>query len=197
MKHVEVNITDVTVGMQYEYRVQVDADGFLSELSPPLHYTHGAPYCGDGELQGKEECDDRNLLDGDGCSKKCRMEPGFNCDGQPSLCYVFDGDGLCEDFEHGSSVQDCGFFTPPGYSDQWATEAWASHQDNNRCPVQVVTGEPSLTQVLSPPLHHLPRDSLSRPVESPLLSLCFSDFQCLSGNSTVSAAFHSSPAQIT
>lgn len=29
-----------------------------------------------------EECDDSNLLDGDGCSKKCRMEAGFNCKGE-------------------------------------------------------------------------------------------------------------------
>lgn len=29
-----------------------------------------------------EECDDNNLLDGDGCSKKCRMETGFNCKGE-------------------------------------------------------------------------------------------------------------------
>ncbi|KAG7456967.1 hypothetical protein MATL_G00241530 [Megalops atlanticus] len=138
--------SDVTMGMQYHYRVQVEADGILSELSPPLHYTHGASYCGDGELQGKEECDDGNLLDGDGCSKKCRMESGFNCDGQPSLCYVFDGDGVCEEFERGSSVQDCGFFTPQGYIDQWASDAWASHQDKSKCPAQAVTGEPSLTQ---------------------------------------------------
>lgn len=26
-----------------------------------------------------EECDDSNLLDGDGCSKKCHKEIGFNC----------------------------------------------------------------------------------------------------------------------
>ncbi|KAJ8406181.1 hypothetical protein AAFF_G00304120 [Aldrovandia affinis] len=139
--------SDVTVGMEYEYRVQVEADGVLSELSPPLQHTHGASYCGDGELQGKEECDDGNLLDGDGCCKKCRMEPGFNCNGHPSLCYVFDGDGVCEEFEQGSSGRDCGFFTPPGYSDQWASDAWASHQDKNRCPVAAVTGEPSLAQL--------------------------------------------------
>lgn len=32
-----------------------------------------------------EECDDNNLLDGDGCSKKCRMETGFNCKGESTL----------------------------------------------------------------------------------------------------------------
>lgn len=33
-------------------------------------------------LRRTEECDDGNLLDRDGCSKKCSMEPGFNCLGE-------------------------------------------------------------------------------------------------------------------
>ncbi|KAG5285551.1 hypothetical protein AALO_G00004680 [Alosa alosa] len=137
---------DVVRGLQYQYRVQVDADGRLSELSPPLLYSHPQPFCGDGLLQGMERCDDGNLLDGDGCSKKCLMEPGFNCEGQPSLCYVFEGDGVCEEFEKGSSVQDCGYFTPVGYTDQWASAAWASHHDQ-RCPAAAATGEPSISQM--------------------------------------------------
>ena len=30
--------------------------------------------CGDGALNLGEECDDRNLADGDGCSRDCRIE---------------------------------------------------------------------------------------------------------------------------
>lgn len=67
--------------------------------------------------------------------------------GAPSQCYVFEGDGVCEDFERSSSVQDCGYFTPLGYTDQWASTAAASHQHPERCPAHAVTGEPSLTQV--------------------------------------------------
>uniref|UniRef100_A0A673IPZ2 Pappalysin-2-like n=1 Tax=Sinocyclocheilus rhinocerous TaxID=307959 RepID=A0A673IPZ2_9TELE len=93
-----------------------------------------------------EDCDDGNLLDGDGCSKKCQVEPGFKCHGQPSLCYVFEGDGVCEEFEVHSSIQDCGFFTPQGFTDQWASTASGSHQDQ-RCPASKVTGEPVLTQM--------------------------------------------------
>uniref|UniRef100_A0A671Q4N9 Pappalysin-2-like n=1 Tax=Sinocyclocheilus anshuiensis TaxID=1608454 RepID=A0A671Q4N9_9TELE len=93
-----------------------------------------------------EDCDDGNLLDGDGCSKKCQVEPGFKCHGQPSLCYAFEGDGVCEEFEVRSSIQDCGFFTPQGFTDQWASTASGSHQDQ-RCPASKVTGEPVLTQV--------------------------------------------------
>ncbi|KAL0200977.1 hypothetical protein M9458_004164, partial [Cirrhinus mrigala] len=50
------------------------------------------------------------------------------------LCYVFEGDGVCEEFERHSSIQDCGFFTPQGFTDQWA------------CPASKVTGEPVLAQ---------------------------------------------------
>lgn len=67
--------------------------------------------------------------------------------GEPSQCYVFDGDGVCEEFEQGSSIQDCGFFTPLGYLDQWATAASASHQDPHHCPASAVTGEPPHTKV--------------------------------------------------
>lgn len=67
--------------------------------------------------------------------------------GEPSQCYVFDGDGVCEEFERASSVRDCGYFTPLGYTDQWASTATASHQDPNHCPAHAATGEPSLTKV--------------------------------------------------
>uniref|UniRef100_A0A3Q3M9T1 Pappalysin 2 n=1 Tax=Mastacembelus armatus TaxID=205130 RepID=A0A3Q3M9T1_9TELE len=138
--------SSVRQGVKYKYTVQVEADGLLSDPSPPLLYTHGQSYCGDGLIQRSvpEECDDSNLLDGDGCSKKCHKEMGFNCNGEPSQCYVFDGDGVCEEFERGSSVQDCGYFTPLGYTDQWASTATASHQDPKDCPAHAATGEPSL-----------------------------------------------------
>ncbi|KAM6948741.1 LOW QUALITY PROTEIN: pappalysin-2 [Aplochiton taeniatus] len=138
-------------GEQYQYKVRVESEGRLSELSPPLLYTHGAPYCSDGLLQGAEQCDDGNLLDADGCSKKCQTEEGFHCNGEPSLCYVHDGDGVCEEFERGSSVKDCGYFTPQGYVDQWASSAWASHQDHGRCPAQAATGEPLLHKLCKVP----------------------------------------------
>uniref|UniRef100_A0A4W4ED87 Sushi domain-containing protein n=1 Tax=Electrophorus electricus TaxID=8005 RepID=A0A4W4ED87_ELEEL len=137
-----------SLGELYEYHIQVEAEGLLSELSPPLIYTHGQSYCGDSLLQGyiDEECDDGNLLDGDGCSKRCRVEPRFNCVGQPSRCYVFEGDDVHEDFERTSSAPDCGVFTPQGFVDQWASSASGSHQDQ-RCPAHTATGEPDLTRL--------------------------------------------------
>uniref|UniRef100_A0A4W4EG09 Sushi domain-containing protein n=1 Tax=Electrophorus electricus TaxID=8005 RepID=A0A4W4EG09_ELEEL len=135
--------SDVRRGELYEYHIQVEAEGLLSELSPPLIYTHGQSYCGDSLLD--EECDDGNLLDGDGCSKRCRVEPRFNCVGEPSRCYVFEGDDVHEDFERTSSAPDCGVFTPQGFVDQWASSASGSHQDQ-RCPAHTATGEPDLTR---------------------------------------------------
>jgi cysteine-rich repeat protein len=32
-------------------------------------------FCGDGEMDGGEECDDGNTDDGDGCSASCELEP--------------------------------------------------------------------------------------------------------------------------
>jgi cysteine-rich repeat protein len=41
-----------------------------------------------------EGCDDGNKKDGDGCSSGCAVEPGWNCQGTPSVCTAICGDGL-------------------------------------------------------------------------------------------------------
>ncbi|MES1188299.1 MAG: SUMF1/EgtB/PvdO family nonheme iron enzyme [Myxococcales bacterium] len=51
--------------------------------------------CGDGVLDAQERCDDANATVGDGCSKTCRIEPGWTCDeGEPTHCTPICGDGL-------------------------------------------------------------------------------------------------------
>ncbi|XP_019386125.1 PREDICTED: pappalysin-2 [Crocodylus porosus] len=142
--HRKFTDTEVIPGELYRYQIQGVAGTAVGEPSPPLIHIHGAPYCGDGKvtMSMDEECDDGDLLDGDGCSRTCKKEKGFNCVGEPSLCYVHDGDGVCEPFERRSSILDCGLYTPKGYVDQWATQAFASHQDEKSCPVSIVTGEP-------------------------------------------------------
>jgi len=42
--------------------------------------------CGDGKVMSSEECDDGNLVDGDGCSSTCQIEPLFGCENAPSKC---------------------------------------------------------------------------------------------------------------
>lgn len=44
------------------------------------------PVCGDGLIEGAEQCDDANLVNADGCSDMCMTEPGFSCVGEPSFC---------------------------------------------------------------------------------------------------------------
>jgi cysteine-rich repeat protein len=47
----------------------------------------GSVTCGDGQVEGAEECDDGGTLDGDGCGSDCRTELCWQCDtGEPSLC---------------------------------------------------------------------------------------------------------------
>jgi len=42
--------------------------------------------CGDGEVEPDEGCDDGGREDGDGCDAYCRVEPGYACDEEPSVC---------------------------------------------------------------------------------------------------------------
>lgn len=76
------------------------------------------------------------------CSLVCKQGILHLLAGEPSLCYVHDGDGVCEPFEKTSSVLDCGPYTPNGYVDLWAAKAYASHQDEKSCPASLATGEP-------------------------------------------------------
>ncbi|CAD8154480.1 unnamed protein product [Paramecium octaurelia] len=48
--------------------------------------------CGDGIQKSTEECDDGNTLNGDGCSKQCKIEIGYSCVG--NICTSICGDGI-------------------------------------------------------------------------------------------------------
>lgn len=43
--------------------------------------------CGNAVVEGLEECDDGDLYGGDGCGPTCRIEPGYECTGSPSVCH--------------------------------------------------------------------------------------------------------------
>jgi len=53
-----------------------------------------APVCGNGLVEGGEECDDGNTIDGDGCTAACEDEAGpeTNCEDRDDN----DGDGLVD-----------------------------------------------------------------------------------------------------
>ncbi|MBI3332018.1 DUF4215 domain-containing protein, partial [Candidatus Peregrinibacteria bacterium] len=44
------------------------------------------PICGDGKIRGNEECDDGDTTSKDGCSSGCKVEPRWECTGEPSSC---------------------------------------------------------------------------------------------------------------
>ncbi|XP_053329052.1 pappalysin-1 [Spea bombifrons] len=143
--------TDLNVkpGSIYKYQVVTLSRSGESVPSPELIYVHGGGYCGDGTIQKElgEECDDKNKMNGDGCSLFCRQEMSFHCLGEPSRCYFHDGDGVCEEFERMTSIKDCGVYTPTGFFDQWASNVSVSHHSEQHCPSWVVIGQPAATQV--------------------------------------------------
>ncbi len=49
------------------------------------------PVCGNGRIEPPEQCDDNNLVNGDGCDSHCRIEPDCHCDLEPSICACFPG----------------------------------------------------------------------------------------------------------
>lgn len=56
--------------------------------------------CGNGKLEGYENCDDGNLNDNDGCDSTCYKEYGFVC--------TFDSPSICHKPNCGNNVIDAG-----------------------------------------------------------------------------------------
>lgn len=151
-----LHFTDVELEPDGEYRYQVQAwmGNRVSNMSPVLRYVHGQGYCGDGKLDANEECDDGNTSPGDGCGGKCNFENKFKCKGSPSLCYAHEDDGICEPSEEHFNTRDCGFFTPPGFFDQWASSVVVSEDAvSHRCRPEALLGPPPKKQVCSSDLN--------------------------------------------
>jgi cysteine-rich repeat protein len=53
--------------------------GFNTTCLPDPHGSEICQLCGNGELEGTEECDDANVSSNDGCSSLCTIEEGFTC----------------------------------------------------------------------------------------------------------------------
>lgn len=68
--------------------------------------------CGDGSVDGSEQCDDANLEPGDGCSANCVRELGWGCSGEPSQC----ASALPGDLSEGAEPLVDGDFTLAGYT---------------------------------------------------------------------------------
>ncbi len=55
--------------------------------------------CGDGAIEGVEECDDDGVTPGDGCDADCQIETGYSCMGEPSVCTGGCGDSAISGME--------------------------------------------------------------------------------------------------
>src|SRR5690606_22003285 len=74
--------------------------------------TPGAPCmldvaCGDGRLGGSEQCDDSNVMSGDGCSESCQLEAGWDCSQVGGKCTALCGDSMIvglEDCDDGNTA---------------------------------------------------------------------------------------------
>ena len=55
--------------------------GYYTINNPLTREKECSEICGDGLNLGEYECDDGNLVDGDGCSSLCKFEEGFICHG--------------------------------------------------------------------------------------------------------------------
>lgn len=71
---VDFAVTDTTAGADSGFAYNNDAILDAAGKKSPLTYNILAGSCGDGIVQVGEECDDNNVVSGDGCSKACRDE---------------------------------------------------------------------------------------------------------------------------
>jgi fibro-slime domain-containing protein len=69
-------------------KVPFDGCSAWCQIEPECSGESCISECGDGILLN-EDCDDGNILDGDGCSHDCKVEAGFTCSAAP--CEQVDG----------------------------------------------------------------------------------------------------------
>lgn len=88
--------TEVSPGLGYtapmDQTVFVVIDTYAgSAPSDDVALTFTISPCGDGLIGAGEGCDDGDVLDGDGCSALCAVEPGYQCNDEPSICSLIPG----------------------------------------------------------------------------------------------------------
>ncbi|MBI3757966.1 MAG: hypothetical protein HY267_08315 [Deltaproteobacteria bacterium] len=94
--------------------------------------------CGNGVRDPSEACDDKNLLDGDGCDHACRIEACFTCAAEPSVCTPEASCGLSVDHFNcyqSQIAKGAAFFTPrkATLTDDFATENITLVKPTNLC----------------------------------------------------------------
>ncbi len=103
--------TTFPVEAQKTYFVFADTDTLASNMAPGggiyrLDVTLAPATCANGVLESPEQCDDGNMVDGDGCSASCTLEPApagiDSCPGAPIT--LVPGTGNAMTFRHTAST---------------------------------------------------------------------------------------------
>ena len=126
---------DLVCALSVEHVVLCWGPGHSAAMQVPESLS---PQCANGAVEPGEECDDNNLIDGDGCSSSCELEE-LSCFAPHSWTTV-----LNEDFDDGvadgwSPCTGCAGNGCPGVSDG----VYAFHADWNRGCTPVDTSEAS------------------------------------------------------
>jgi cysteine-rich repeat protein len=79
----DASARNLAPGTYFAYVEDFLNDGVIAAYKLEVTFT---ALCGDGLITGSETCDDGNTMSGDGCADNCRVESGFTCMGQPSVC---------------------------------------------------------------------------------------------------------------
>jgi cysteine-rich repeat protein len=98
-------------GCAADCTLETDADCVFNDTGLPLQANCAlTPTCGDGLATHDESCEDGNTASGDGCSYGCTTEPGYACEGSPSMCSTIEPAGwLCSPAWYGADDGcDCG-----------------------------------------------------------------------------------------
>lgn len=78
---------DFNAGVGYTIKdVTNHGHDLIATQKPKWEVVRWLSTCGNGVVEGQEECDDGDLQDGDGCSSVCKIESGWSCSGHPSKC---------------------------------------------------------------------------------------------------------------
>ncbi len=79
---------DCPITCDYPGSSDVIPDGLGGYKTCPSTAACYTPICGNGIIDAiiDDECDDSNTINGDGCSSKCKIEKGWDCAEEPSIC---------------------------------------------------------------------------------------------------------------
>ena len=100
----ETSATGTTANIDSDSVGETETDTDTSTTEPPT------PVCGDGKVEGTEECDDGNLDNGDGCEDNCLPTPvcGNEIVEQGEVCDDGDGDACSADCQEVTVKAECG-----------------------------------------------------------------------------------------